>query len=238
MPSSDGGILAAVSLERSFGHVRVLRGIDLEVRRGDVLVVVGPNGAGKTTLLRVLAGLARPSAGEVRVLGRKLERTAPEARRPIGFVSHQSLLYDDLTLAENVALAARLYGMARPRAAAMHALQSVELAERAHQRPRELSRGLLQRAAVARALVHDPLLLLLDEPFTGLDVPAAERLRELLLERQRRGLGLLLVTHHLEEAWDLATRVAVLSGGRWLLEEGRVGPLVEFLPRYRALVNA
>jgi len=203
-----------------------------------VLVVVGPNGAGKTTLLRVLAGLARPSAGEVRVLGRKLERTAPEARRPIGFVSHQSLLYDDLTLAENVALAARLYGMARPRAAAMHALQSVELAERAHQRPRELSRGLLQRAAVARALVHDPLLLLLDEPFTGLDVPAAERLRELLLERQRRGLGLLLVTHHLEEAWDLATRVAVLSGGRWLLEEGRVGPLVEFLPRYRALVNA
>jgi len=238
MPSSDGGILAAVSLERSFGHIRVLRGIDLEVRRGDVLVVVGPNGAGKTTLLRVLAGLARPSAGEVRVLGRKLERTAPEARRPIGFVSHQSLLYDDLTLAENVALAARLYGMARPRAAAMHALQSVELAERAHQRPRELSRGLLQRAAVARALVHDPLLLLLDEPFTGLDVPAAERLRELLLERQRRGLGLLLVTHHLEEAWDLATRVAVLSGGRWLLEEGRVGPLVEFLPRYRALVNA
>jgi heme exporter protein A len=238
MPSSDGGILAAVSLERSFGHVRVLRGIDLEVRRGDVLVVVGPNGAGKTTLLRVLAGLARPSAGEVRVLGRKLERTAPETRRPIGFVSHQSLLYDDLTLAENVALAARLYGMARPRAAAMHALQSVELAERAHQRPRELSRGLLQRAAVARALVHDPLLLLLDEPFTGLDVPAAERLRELLVERQRRGLGLLLVTHHLEEAWDLATRVAVLSGGRWLLEEGRVGPLVEFLPRYRALVNA
>jgi heme ABC exporter ATP-binding subunit CcmA len=238
MPSSDGGILAAVSLERSFGHVRVLRGIDLEVRRGDVLVVVGPNGAGKTTLLRVLAGLARPSAGEVRVLGRRLERTAPEARRPIGFVSHQSLLYDDLTLAENVAFAARLYGMARPRAAAMHALQSVELAERAHQRPRELSRGLLQRAAVARALVHDPLLLLLDEPFTGLDVPAAERLRELLLERQRRGLGLLLVTHHLEEAWDLATRVAVLSGGRWLLEEGRVGPLVEFLPRYRALVNA
>jgi heme ABC exporter ATP-binding subunit CcmA len=238
MPSSDGGILAAVGLERSFGHVRVLRGIDLEVRRGDVLVVVGPNGAGKTTLLRVLAGLVRPSAGEVRVLGRKLERSAPEARRPIGFVSHQSLLYDDLTLAENVALAARLYGMASPRAAAMHALQSVELAERAHQRPRELSRGLLQRAAVARALVHEPLLLLLDEPFTGLDAPAAERLRELLLERQRRGQGLLLVTHHLEEAWDLATRVAVLSGGRWLLEEGRVGPLVEFLPRYRALVHA
>jgi len=238
MPSSDGGILAAVDLERSFGHLQVLRGIDLEVGPGDILVVVGPNGAGKTTLLRVLAGLVRPSAGEVRVLKRKLERNAPDTRRPIGLVSHQSLLYDDLTLAENVALAARLYGIPSPRDAAMHALQSVDLAERAHQRPRELSRGLLQRAAIARALVHQPVLLLLDEPFTGLDAPAAERLRRLLLERQQRGAGLVLVTHHLEEAWDLATRVAVLGGGRWLLDEGRAGPLAEFLPRYCALVHA
>jgi heme exporter protein A len=238
MPSSDGGLLAAVGIERSFGHVRVLRGIDLEVGSGEVLVVVGPNGAGKTTLLRVLAGLARPHAGEVRVLGRKLDRSAPETRRPIGFVSHQSLLYDDLTLEENLTLAARLYGIPSPRAAALRALDSVSLAERARERPRQLSRGLLQRAAIARGLVHEPRLLLLDEPFTGLDAAAAERLRSLLVERQQRGLGLLLVTHHLDEAWELATRVAVLAGGRWLLEEERAGSLVEFLSRYRALVHA
>jgi ABC-type multidrug transport system ATPase subunit len=238
MPFSDGALLTAVGLERSFGHVRVLQGIALEVARGDVLVVAGPNGAGKTTLLRVLAGLVRPHAGEVRVLGRKLERSAPESRRPIGLVSHQSLLYDDLTLGENVTLAARLYGMPDPRAGALRTLQSVGLGERVSDRPRQLSRGLLQRAAIARALVHAPSVLLLDEPFTGLDAPAAEQLRRLLVERQQRGLGLLLVTHHLDEAWDIATRIAVLGRGRWLLEEQRRGSLAEFVPRYRELVHA
>ena len=238
MPSSDGALLAAVGLERSFGPVRVLRGIDLRIGVGDALAVVGPNGAGKTSLLRILAGLARPNAGEVRVLGRRLERSEPDARRPIGFVSHQSLLYDDLTILENLALAARLYGVPDPGSAARQALDAVGLAERAADRPRRLSRGLLQRAAIARALVHQPRILLLDEPFTGLDAEAAERLRSLLLDRLSGGLGLVLVTHHLDEAWDLATRVAVLSGGRWVLEAPRTGLLAEFLPRYRALVHA
>jgi heme ABC exporter ATP-binding subunit CcmA len=238
MPSSDGALLAAVGLERSFGPVRVLRGIDLRIGVGDALAVVGPNGAGKTSLLRILAGLARPNAGEVRVLGRRLERSEPDARRPIGFVSHQSLLYDDLTILENLALAARLYGVPDPGSAARQALDAVGLAERAADRPRRLSRGLLQRAAIARALVHQPRILLLDEPFTGLDAAAAERLRSLLLDRLSGGIGLVLVTHHLDEAWELATRVAVLSGGRWVLEAPRTGPLAEFLPRYRALVHA
>jgi heme exporter protein A len=238
MPSSDGPLLAAVGLERSFGPLRALRGVDLQVRPGDALVVVGPNGAGKTTLLRVLAGLARPSAGEVRVLGRRLERSAPEARRPIGFVSHQSLLYDDLTVRENVLLAARLYGVPDPWSAAARVLEAVGLTDRADDRPRRLSRGLLQRASIGRALVHEPRLLLLDEPFTGLDAPSAERLRGLLRDRLAAGLGLILVTHHLEEAWELASRVAVLVGGRWMLEEPRAGELADFLPRYRALVHA
>jgi heme ABC exporter ATP-binding subunit CcmA len=237
MPSSDGSLLAAVGLERSFGHIRVLRGIDLQVGPGDALVVAGPNGAGKTTLLRVLAGLTRPSAGQVWVIGKRLDRSTPETRRPIGFVSHQSLLYDDLTIAENISLAARLYGLPDPRAKAARALESVGLADRASDRPRQLSRGLLQRAAIARALVHEPRLLLLDEPFTGLDAPATERLRGLLLERKQLGLGLLLVSHHLDEAWDLATRVAVLSGGRWLLDEPKKGSLADFIPRYRALAH-
>ncbi|HTC24364.1 MAG TPA: heme ABC exporter ATP-binding protein CcmA [Gemmatimonadales bacterium] len=238
MPSSDGTILHAVGLQRSFGSLRVLRGLDVQVRSGEALVIVGANGAGKTTLLRLLAGLARPSAGEVRVLGARVEPSAPDARRPIGFVSHQSMLYDDLTVAENVTLAARLYGLADPVGAARRALGAVELGDRAEERPARLSRGLLQRASIARALVHDPRLLLLDEPFTGLDGPAAARLTVLLEERLAAGVALVLVTHHLDEAWTLATRVAVLAAGRWALEEPRAGDLAEFLPRYHALANA
>lgn len=238
MPSSDGPLLAAVGVERWFGPLRVLRGVDLQVSAGEALVVAGPNGAGKTTLLRVLAGLARPNAGEVRVLGRRLERSTPEARRSIGFVSHQSLLYDDLTVRENVILAAKLYSVHDPGPAARRALDAVGLGDRGDDRPGRLSRGLLQRASIARALVHQPRVLLLDEPFTGLDGPAAERLRALLRDRLAAGIGMVLVTHHLDEAWELGTRVAVLAGGRWALEEARTGELAEFLGRYRALVHA
>jgi heme exporter protein A len=238
MPSSDGPILDAVGLQRSFGTLRVLRGLDVRVRAGEALVIVGPNGAGKTTLLRLLAGLARPSAGEIRVLGRRVEPSAPDARRPIGFVAHQSMLYDDLTVRENVALAARLYGAPDPGDAARRALEAVGLAGHGEERPTRLSRGLLQRASIARALVHEPHLLLLDEPFTGLDAPAAERLRALLGARLSAGLALVLVTHHLDEAWELASRVAVLAAGRWALDEPRAGDLTQFLPRYHALANA
>src|SRR5689334_3499937 len=159
MPSFDGPILDAVGLQRSFGALRVLRGVDVRVGAGEALVVLGPNGAGKTTLLRLLAGLARPSAGEVRVLGRRLAPSAPDARRPVGFVSHQSMLYDDLTVRENVVLAARLYGIADPGDAARRALDAVGLAGFGEERPRRLSRGLLQRASLARALAHAPRLL-------------------------------------------------------------------------------
>lgn len=238
MPSSDGPILDAVGLQRSFGALRVLRGVDVRVHAGEALVVAGPNGAGKTTLLRLLAGLARPTAGEVRVAGRRVEPSDPDARRPIGFASHQSMLYDDLTVRENVALAARLYGVPRPGDAAARALELVGLGGQGDERPSRLSRGLLQRASIARALVHEPRLLLLDEPFTGLDAPAAERLRSLLRTRLSAGLALVLVTHHLDEAWGLASRVAVLAEGRWALDEPRTGDLDQFLPRYHALANA
>src|SRR5918993_472908 len=146
MPSSDGPLLHARGLQRSFGRVRVLRDIDLTLEPGEALAVAGPNGAGKTTLLRVLAGLMRPSGGSIDVLGRPLRRDGPDARRALGLVSHHTLLYDDLTLAENLTFAARLYGIARPHEAALAALESAGLAARAGDSPRKLSRGLAQRA--------------------------------------------------------------------------------------------
>jgi heme exporter protein A len=239
MPSHDGAcLLDARGLQRSYGRVRVLRGLDLSLRRGEALAVLGPNGAGKTTLLKLLAGLIRPSAGNVHLLGQPLGPGAHQARRSIGFLSHQSLLYDDLTLLENLTFTARLYLMPRPRQAAWTALQHAGLAERAGELPRRLSRGLLQRAAIARALLHEPPVLLLDEPFTGLDATASERLRADLQARLSRGDGLVLATHNLADAWELVSRIVVLLNGISVVDEPRQGALDTFLPRYRELISA
>jgi heme ABC exporter ATP-binding subunit CcmA len=237
MPSSDGALVEATDLHRAYGAARVLRGISLRLDPGEALAVVGANGAGKTTLLRILAGLVRPARGEVRVLGRRLDRSDPGSRRPLGFLSHQSLLYDDLTVEENITFTARLFGLAEPVRAARQVLEEVGLAERAGDRPRNLSRGLLQRAALARALVHGPRVLLLDEPFTALDAAGTDRLRELLRRRLDGGGALVLVTHQLSESWELATRVGILSGGVWALEGPREGALADFAPRWQAAVH-
>jgi len=237
MPSADRPALEAVGLDRAYGSVRAIRGVDLTLGAGEVLMVLGPNGAGKTTLLRVLAGLLRPSAGEVRIAGQTLRASEPESRRPIGFLSHHSLLYDDLTLLENLAFAARLYGLSEPEHKAREALRGFGLGERLNDQPRDLSRGLEQRAAIARALIHDPAVLLLDEPFTGLDTNSAELLRALLRERCLGGRAVVLVTHHPSEAWDLATRVGVLRGGQWVLQETRAASLEQFVTRYQELAR-
>jgi heme exporter protein A len=239
MPSHDGPpLLEARGLQRSFGRVRILHGIDLSLGPGEALAVIGPNGAGKTTLLRLLSGLMRPSAGEIRLLGQRLVHGADSLRGAVGLLSHQSLLYDDLTLLENLTFAARLYALQRPREVAAAALEAAGLADRGQETPRRLSQGLLQRAAIARALLHSPRVLLLDEPFTALDAAAADRLCADLQSRLRAGLGLVVVTHHLAEVWDLASRVAILLQGRLASEQPREGSLQDFLPRYQRMIGA
>jgi len=235
---ADAPLLEGRGLTRAFGALQALRGVDLAVRGGELVAIAGPNGAGKTTLLRILAGLMRPTAGEVMVRGQRLTRSEPGPRRAIGLLSHQTFLYDDLTPAENLQFAAQLYGLPDAAAAVRIALDEVGLSARAATPVRHLSRGLLQRAAIARALLHRPDILLLDEPFTGLDAPAAERFRSLLRAQLAAGRALVLVSHHLAEVWALATRVAVLADGRWALELDRPGDLAAFHARYGELVDA
>jgi heme exporter protein A len=230
VPPDPAPRLSAHGLERRFGAARAVRGVDLSLQGGELLLVLGPNGAGKTTLLRMLAGLARPTKGTVQVDGQPLQGQ-PALRRAIGLISHQTLLYDDLTAAENLRFAAGLYGLADPGQVALSALAQVGLADRADQPVRALSRGMVQRVAIARALIHSPSILLLDEPFTGLDTDSAARVRTVLAEQVARGAAVLLVTHNQAEAWDLASHVGVLVQGRWAIHEPRSGNLDAFQGR-------
>ncbi len=229
-------LLEATGLERRFGAARALRGVSLSVNPGECHLVVGPNGAGKSTLLRLLAGLARPSAGRVTIEGAPLAGD-PARRRLIGLLSHQSHLYDDLSPAENLGFAARLYGLADQDGAVRERLAAVGLADRADDPVRRLSRGMVQRAAIARALLHSPRLILLDEPYTGLDPHASDQVTGLLRAELAAGRALVLVSHDVHESWELATHAHVLVRGSWALTGPRGASLEEFLRSYREVLH-
>src|SRR5512145_1153641 len=196
-------MLRAEGLRHSFGAVRALDDVSFTVNPGQTLAVFGPNGAGKTTLLKVLAGLIQPQAGRAHVEG---------GRRAIGWIGHQPQLYGQLTVTENLRFWASLYDT-QPSA---DLLARLGIQEHANRPVRALSRGLVQRVAIARALVHDPRVLLLDEPFTGLDRTAAEALSRLLGHHAAAGRATVLVTHNVEEGTELATDVAFMRKGRFV----------------------
>jgi heme exporter protein A len=210
--SSVGDAIAARGVERRFGPVRALRGVDLDVARGETLAIFGSNGAGKTTLLRVLAGLLRASAGDVRVLGQPVPGDAP-LRRRLGVLAHEPFVYSDLSAAENLFYYARLYGIrSRERVDAL--LAEVGLRDAAARPARTYSRGMLQRLSLARAVLHEPDLLLLDEPFSGLDATGAEVLGSVLARLRARGATVVLTTHDFDRGLAAATAAVVLHRGR------------------------
>ncbi len=203
--------LEATGVAKSFGPTTALRGVDLRVGWDERVALLGGNGAGKTTLLRLAAGLLRPTSGEVRVAGHALDRAGAGGRRLVGFVGHQSLLYPDLTVDENLGFFARLYGVANSGRRTGALLARLGMAGRRSDRVRALSRGLQQRVALARALLHDPPILLLDEPETGLDAAG----RALLVEEVGiPGRTVILSTHDRGLARQVAGRAVVLAGGR------------------------
>jgi len=225
------------ALVRAFGPRRAVDGVSFALDAGDCLAVFGPNGAGKTTLLRVLAGLLRPTRGRASVAGVALPG-GPEARRHIGFISHASMLYGALSARENVELAARLFGVRDPRRAAGRVLEVMRMTPRADTPVRSLSRGMQQRVSIARATVHDPTVVLLDEPFTGLDAAGAAALSAALGILRQSGAALVMVTHNIEEGLALATHAAVMTAGTFARYEPREGiDAREYADAYRTLVT-
>jgi len=226
-------------LVKTFGRKPVLRGLDFSVPEGDFVAVVGPNGAGKTTLLRILASLARPTLGEVRLGGRRLPAEAGTVRRILGVVSHQPLLYGDLTAEENLRFYGRLYGVSELEARVERALETVGLRPRRRDLVRTFSRGMQQRLSIGRAILHEPLVMLLDEPHTGLDPEAAVMLDRVLGQVTGEGRTVVMTSHDLQRAASLANRVDVLAGGVMAasVRRGELDP--EELPAlYRSVTGA
>jgi heme ABC exporter ATP-binding subunit CcmA len=230
-------LVVARGVERKFGSVVALRGVDLDVSAGEVVLLLGPNGAGKTTLLRCIAGLARPSRGSVRVAGRDVHAD-PSARSGLGLLSHHAFVYDDLTARENLRFAAALHALDDVEARVSSAMEAVGLSRWADTTVAGFSRGTLQRLAIARATLHHPALLLLDEPFTGLDAHAAMDLRHRITAERTAGRAIICVTHEPGEAWLPATRVVVLSAGRLVLDIPRPDSLEEFRVSYGKVIAA
>ncbi len=204
--------IAVRGVSKYFGDFPALRQVHLEARQGRVLAMLGRNGAGKTTLLRILAGLSAPSEGDV-----EFPATGPDLRdrhRAIGMVGHGIWIYDDLTAEENLRFFGRLYGVPSPVSVVATWLRRVGLERFRHTRASEFSRGMRQRLTLARAFLHDPAILLLDEPWTALDDRAIELLKTLIRDARERDRCVIICSHQLREATEVADDVVLLHSGR------------------------
>jgi heme exporter protein A len=207
-------MIHVTKLIKRFGLKTILRGLDFQVAPGEFVALLGPNGAGKTTFLRILASLSRPTLGEVRIAGYRLPDQASAVRRRLGVVSHQPLLYGDLTAEENLRFFGRMYGVPDLNARILETLELVGLAPRRRDLVRTFSRGMQQRLAIGRAVLHDPDVMLFDEPHTGLDQDASLMLDGVLREVAALGRTVVMTSHDLARAADLASRFDVLSHGK------------------------
>jgi heme exporter protein A len=231
--SVDFDSVQLIEVSRHFARRRALSKVSLTARAGDILGLLGPNGAGKSTLIGMLATLVAPSTGEVRYGGRSARQLGAGLRRRIGLLAHESHLYSELSARQNLAFFAALYGLA-PRASADAALERAGLTERADDDVTGFSRGMRQRLALERALLHDPRLVLLDEPFTGLDDQAVTLVSNRIRQLAGRGAIVIIATHDLDLAEGLVTRVALMREGRLLTDEPAQSGL---RGRYRRMVG-
>ena len=206
-------------LGKSFGKHRALTDIDLKVGSGEHVTVFGPNGAGKTTLIKVLSTLMKPSAGTVRLDGSDISKAPTEVRRKIGLVAHQTFLYDDLTVYENLKFYGKMYDVVNLEEQIHDVVRWVRLEARLHDRVGTLSRGMQQRISIARAVIHNPSIVLLDEPEVGLDPHAIVMVREVLDSLSAGERTVVMTTHNLEQGIEMSDRVVILDKGRIVYQE-------------------
>ena len=243
-PEAARSLVEARGLRKAFGLSMVLRDVHFEVFPGEVVAVLGPNGAGKSTLLRILGCIARANAGALALFGTDCHPGRPtrDVLGRIGFLGHEAMVYEDLSPQQNLELFARLYrGVCNdhrtPEAIARTSLERVGLSYARDRGTRALSRGMLQRLAIARATQHEPPLLLLDEPFTALDESGIELLSGIVRGRAAEGAGIVMITHDLARVSELATRVVVLVGGRIAYDASPVPPPGDLAHDYRRLTG-
>jgi heme exporter protein A len=218
--------LQAEDVRKTFGHFTALAGVTLEVQRGEFLTLFGRNGAGKTTFLKIASTLVRATYGRLRVEGIDIREQPEKARRHIGFLSHNTYLYRDLNPVENLRFFAQLYGVPNAEARIQSLLDRIGLKRRASDPVRAFSRGLHQRVGIARVMLHDPALILLDEPYTGLDANASETLNGMLDEAVAAGKTVILTTHDLEQGLRAATRTAIIDRGKIVFSASGKDPAV------------
>ena len=232
-------LITVKQLDKTFGARWALRRVSFQVNQGEIVAVVGPNGAGKTTLLRIIATLGRANDGSILIGKIPLPDHANSARAAIGFVGHQTFMYDDLTAAENLTFYARLYDLPNVSQRIREVAQRVGIEHRLGDVTRTLSRGLQQRLTLARMLLHQPAVLLLDEPYTGLDKIAADLLDQIMIDAKKEGRGILFSTHDLERGLAVCDRAIILSAGRLVydLPRGEWQNLTGFMQIYARVLE-
>ncbi|MEG1167263.1 ABC transporter ATP-binding protein [Gordonibacter sp.] len=224
-------------LSKVFGNRRAVDKVSIEVPQGAFLSIFGPNGAGKTTLLRVLSTLARATDGSAKLMGIDIKEEPDKVRDHIGLISHNAMLYPDLTAEQNLLIYARLYGVVDPEARVLELLEAVELKHRRLDVVRTFSRGMTQRLSIARALVHDPDVVFLDEPYSGLD-PHAVEIFDGLIDAQRADRTFVMVSHDLQKGFDMCTHALVLAKGKVVAFDAKDAlDFNEFTALYRSTVG-
>lgn len=234
-------IIKIQNLSKFFGSNQALKDINLEVEKGEFLAIFGPNGAGKTTLIKIISTLMSPTNGTILIKAQNIKEKPLEVRKQIGVISHDTYLYESLTAYENLLFYGKMYGIENPKEKAEKLLEQVGLSTRASDRIATYSRGMKQRLSIARAVLHDPEILLLDEPYTGLDQQASKTFEKILAELygSEKEKTIIITTHDLERGLQICTRAVILNNGRIVYDasKNKISSLEQFKAKYEMLIG-